>query len=393
MEARPSSRTRRGVFLPAGVLALTASCSSLFGERGPAPEPVRAPSGAGLAVRTPDEPAAPAGPAVDSARPAAETAPEVPGLRMVPRYIHPTAADFDRARALGHAVGFLQSGDFGSSAMALQQLRQEGGFGSEVTALHSWVLVQMGEVQAAEDIAREGVGVYGATPALAYAMAVVYELRERPREAFGLYQDLSTLAPDDLVLIEASARTAVAMGDGQEGLRWLDRLMLQQDPGIEQRRLRAAAFEAADRPAEALTIYRQLADEFPQDGELMARMTESGYAAAARSGNRGDWELARDLQRQLTELDPQHAPAFYRLGACERRLGNPMEATTAWQRCLEVEPGHVPAARSLAALLTDIGDREGAARVLLELLRQPLAGEDVDAVQAQLLALEAPSRS
>ena len=76
MEARPSSPTRCGVFLPAGVLALTASCSSLFGERGPAPEPVRAPSGVGLAARTPDEPVAPVGPAVEPTRPATESAPE-----------------------------------------------------------------------------------------------------------------------------------------------------------------------------------------------------------------------------------------------------------------------------------------------------------------------------
>lgn len=367
----------------------SASCSTLFGDRTYEEEqtvrPVTPRAVTPPGVSTPPEATPP-----KSVEPTKEQLADLrPGMSLIPPYLRPTDKDLQRSHALVQAVGALREGQLESCAMSLQQLRQVEAFGSEVAGLHVWVLGQMGDADAAEAVGLDAIALEGATPALAYAMAVTYELQERPGDALALYQDLSNLDSNDLRLIEACARTAVAAGDGLAGLRWLDRLLLEEEPQVEQRRLRAQALEAADRPIDALVIYRQLVDEFPLDGELLEATAIAGFSAASRSGNRGDWEQARDLQRQLADLDPQHVPAFYRLGFAERRLGNPVEAISAWRRCLEVEPSHVSAARSLAALLQEIGDSEGAGRVLLEVLRQPLDGADVDAVQTQLLALEA----
>lgn len=390
MEARTAQDRWAIAILLLGSSLGSASCSTLFGDRQyTEEEPVR--PGTARMVNPPSPPAVqdpgtnPAVAAGKEARPADL----LPGMSVIPSYLRPADKDLERSHALVQAIGSLQAGQLESCAMNLQQLRQTETFGSEVAALHTWVLGQMGEAKAAEEVGLDAIAAAGVTPPLAYAMAVTYELQDRPADALALYQDLSNLNPNDLRLVEACARTAVASGDGLAGLRWLDRLLLTQEPELEHQRLRAQALEAADRPADALVIYRQLADEFPQDGELLEAMATAGYAAASRSGNQGDWEQARDLQRQLTELDPQYVPAFYRLGFAERRLGNPVGATEAWRRCLEVEPDHVSAARSLAALLQDIGDTESAGRVLLEVLRQPLEAADVDAVQTQLLALEA----
>lgn len=310
-----------------------------------------------------------------------------PELAFLPRWVHPSADDLERSRGLVEAIRFLEDGESERAAMQLQQLRSVGGFGSEVTALHAWSLSEAGELNAASAIAREGIGTFGATPALGYVMAVVFEAQGKATEALPLYRDLSTLAPQDVAMLAACARTAVAARRGAEALSYLDRWMLAGSLGVEGKRLRAQALQLSGRPDDALALYRQMLGEWPQDHVLLAEMTEAVYETAASTEQPEHLEQAVELLQQLTDLDPQRSDAFRRLGFAQARLARPQEAVSALSRCLELEPGDVDAGLELASLHEAAGDSDAAGKVLLDLLRQPLAAAEVESVQSALLEI------
>ena len=310
-----------------------------------------------------------------------------PSLTHLPRWIHPTVSDRGRSRGLVEAIRFLDLGETERAAVQLQQVRSAAEFGSEVAALHAWALAETGEVKAAETVARDGIATYGATAALGYVMAVVYEMQERPAEAFPLYRDLATLAPDDTSMLRACARTAVAARRGADALPYLERLMLTEPLGMQDKILRAEALRLGGREEDALALYRQMVLTWPQDYQLLADVAEATFLIARSSARPEHHEQALELLRRLTEADPQRATAFRQMGQSAAALHLNEVAADALRRCLELEPGNVEAGLELGSLLAQEGDPQAAADVLLDLLRQPLNGKDVEAVQSALLEL------
>ncbi|MHC4822740.1 MAG: tetratricopeptide repeat protein [Planctomycetota bacterium] len=366
-----------GLVVGVGILG---SCSALFGDRGPRRA---APSEGDTVVNRAEEdggnrrtPVVPKVEAVASSE-----------MAFLPNWVHPSARDQERSRGLVEALRFLEDGETERAAVQLQQVRSAGGFGSEVTALHAWALAEAGELNAASAIAREGIAVFGATPALGYVMAVVFEAQGEPQEALPLYRDLSTLAPQDLAMLEACARTAVGARHGAEALSFLDRWMLAEPLGIDGKRLRAQALQLSGRPDDALALYRQMLGEWPQDHVLLAEMTEAVYETSIATQQPEHLEQAAELLQQLTDLDPQRSSAFRRLGFVQARLSRPNEAIEALERCLELEPGDVEAGLELASLHAAKADTDAAGEILLNLLRQPLAAAEVESVQSALLEL------
>lgn len=357
-------------------LAFLGSCSSIFGERGAGAEEV----GVRPAVSKPAA-AKPKAQKQESVAPAPKE-----NLSHLPVWLRPSERDLDSSRGLVDAVRFLGQGEAERAAVQLQQVRSAAKFDSEVTALHAWALLQTDEVDAASSVAREGIASFGATPALGYAMAVIFEKQERYVEALPLYHDLSTLsAADDSSMLIACARTAVAARRGPEAMRYLDRWMLSAPLGIEGKRLRADALQLSGRDDEALALYQQMVNDWPQDFALLADMANAAYVSSQSTQKLEHLELAADLLNRLTEIDPQRSEAFWRLGGTQALLGNASEAQTSLRRCLELEPDNVTAGLELADLLS--ANPEESAKVLLDLLRQPLSAKDVERVQSALLEL------
>lgn len=308
-------------------------------------------------------------------------------LAHLPSWVRPTEADLVRSKGLVEAVRFLQLGEAERAAVQLQQVRSVARFGSEVAAMHAWSLAEAGELLAAETVARDSIASYGATPALGYVMAVVFEMTERPGDAFPLYRDLSTLAPHDPAMLRACARTAVAARRGSEALPYLDRLMLAAPLDIGGKKLRAEALRLSGRDEDALALYRQMIRDWPQDDPLLAEVAQATFLIAQSSARPEHHEQALELLRKLTEADPQRVAAFRQLGQTAVALQLDDVAIEALQRCLELEPSNVEAGMDLAAIHAENGDPQASADVLLDLLRQPLSGKDVEAVQSALLEL------
>ncbi|MDA0668270.1 MAG: hypothetical protein O3A95_02000 [Planctomycetota bacterium] len=363
-------------------LVFLGSCSAIFGDRGARAEEVGARSATSDSSPKTDS-ASPSSPAKkqDSPTPVA-----VENMAHLPVWLRPSNRDLESSRGLVEAVRFLGLGETERAAVQLQQVRSASEFGSEVTALHAWALLQTSEVDAAAAVAREGIASYGATPALGYSMAVIFEAQKRYAEALPLYHDLSTLsdAKDSSMLI-ACARTAVAARRGPEAMQYLDRWMLTASLGIEGKRLRAEALQLTGRDDEALALYQQMVNDWPQDFDLLADMANAAYVSSQSTEQVAHLELAADLLQRLTEIDPQRSAAFRKLGRTQTSLGRPSEAQASLQRCLELEPGDVTAGLELAELMGS--NPEASAKVLLDLLRQPLSAKDVERVQSALLEL------
>ena len=312
------------------------------------------------------------------------------GLEHIPAWLRPTATDFALVNGLWDAVGMLKQEQAEQAAMRLQQLRAENSLGSEVAALHAWSLLQAGQTSAASTVARDGIVEYGATPALAFAMAQVFEKEGKPEEAFPLYCDLCTLASTDILVLTACARTAVGSNRGADALFYLDRLMLLEPLTIELKRMRAQALELADRPEDALALYEQMSAAHPNDFVLLADMASAAFATARRSGELSHFENAVTLLERLTAAAPQQSGAFFQLAQARQQLGQDAGAAQAYDRCLEVEPSHVEAGLAYATLLSAGGNAQASADVLLSLLRQPISSKDVERVQSRLMTLRLP---
>ena len=309
------------------------------------------------------------------------------GMGHIPAWLRPTSADIQLANGLLDAVGMLKENENERAAIRLQQLRNENQLGNEVSALHAWSLLRAEQVSEASTVARDGITQYGATPAFAFAMAQIYEAQDKPAEAFPLYRDLAKIAEQDILVLSACARTAVASGLGADALSYLDRLMVVEPLSLEQKRLRAQALELADRPEDALALYQQMSAENPQDFMLLADMASASFATASRSRQASHYENAVALLERLTAAAPQHGEAFFMLGQARQELGLDAEAGTAFDRCLEIEPANVEAGLMYASILAAGGDAQASADVLLSLLRQPISGKDVERVQSRLMTL------
>ncbi len=312
------------------------------------------------------------------------------GMGHIPAWLRPVPEDLERVNGLLDAIGLLKDGQAEQAAMRLQQLRGENELGNEVCALQAWALLQAGQKDAAAQVARDGIGVFGVTPALAFAMAQVFEQEDQAAEAFALYRDLSTLATDDKLVLAACARTAVACHRGADALFYLDRLMLIEPLSLAQKRQRGQALELADRPEDALALYEQMSAERPDDFVLLAAMASASFATATRSGEVSHFEHAVELLERLTAAAPQHGEAFFMLAVAQRELGHAAQAALAYDRCLEIEPGNVAAGLDYAALLAASGQAQASADALMSLLRQPISAKDVERVQSRLMTLRLP---
>lgn len=353
---------KQGMRAAAAALSLaSASCSLFFGDRGAA------------------ESAAEASP------------PYAQSFSRIPEWVRPAVADYSRSAELRSAIDVLERREPVSAAIQLQSLRARERWGPEVSALHAWALVDADAAAEARRVALDGLQEHGGDqPSLHYALAVAEELGERHAEALASYERVLARAPLDPVLLRACARTALAAGRAGTALNHLAKLpdTLEGSDGLELARMRAAAYFGAGRHADAVALHERIALAYRDDFALQEFTASGAFAAAEAAGSPALRGRARALVAALAELDPQHAEAQWMLGRLAASLGDPAAAETALRRTLELAPARVDAAILLATLLDDGLRKDEARAILFESMRQPLSGEQVEAVQRRLLELE-----
>ncbi len=319
--------------------------------------------------------------------PAADAA-ELPDMRRIPPWIRPSAAELASSADLRAAVVLVEQGEFLAAAVLLQRARVATSFGPEPAALHAWSLSEAGSTAESEQVARAALAEFGPEPpSLHYALAVACELRGKPEPAYQSYLRVLLGHPEDPVLLRACARTALASGQPGAALTFHDRLALLGPLELADQRARAEALTAAQEFDGALSVYEAMVRDHPADALLLAEAATAAYELARDSQLAEHRRRAGVLLVQLTEADPQHAAAFRMLGANCAGAGDLPGAEAALRRALEIEPAQCEAGLQLAQVLVGRNQPAAARRVLQDLLRQPLAREEVDEVRARLLEL------
>ena len=86
-----------------------------------------------------------------------------------------------------------------------------------------------------------------------------------------------------------------------------------------------------------------------------ASQAPAGFEEARRQHQAGNTERAVQLYRELLASEPQHAQAWYLLGAAHRALGRLDEARVSLQQAVSVAPGHADAHNHLGVVLAQQG--------------------------------------
>jgi predicted Zn-dependent protease len=119
---------------------------------------------------------------------------------------------------------------------------------------------------------------------------------------------------------------------------------------------RANALVQADKPEQAIPIYRELVAAFPKMPSLRVNLAVAQYKA-------GRYQEAVEECRALVEQQPELFPAWLFLGASQLKLGQAADAVEALRKAVALQPGDLNARLILAdALLERQQYKEAAAQ-------------------------------
>ena len=96
----------------------------------------------------------------------------------------------------------------------------------------------------------------------------------------------------------------------------------------------------------------------------------------------GDWKGASGVYKKLTQIEPQDADYYYRLGVSLRQEGNTDDALSNFKLAQEINPGHSHALYSTASIL----DAQGKFDKAIECLNQSFKGDEKLEMAYNLLA-------
>lgn len=198
-------------------------------------------------------------------------------------------------------------------------------------------------------------------PAVALAAAEWKHSRGKAAEAAEIVDHGLKAAPDDPALLWALANLRARAGRRAEAIELLERGLARRPRADELAVLRADLLLDDGKLAEAEGHVEQL----HRDGVAPAL---ENYLRGRLAVERGRWAEATPLLEQAhAELGPR-SPWAGRvnvlLGACYRRLGEPVRTLAAFRRATQAEPGWATARLGLGAVLLDAGRPDEAAAEL-----------------------------
>lgn len=308
----------------------------------------------------------------------------VPELATVPPFLRPSRSDYGSGGALLQGAVAYDLGDSVYAAARLEAARRIDDAPPSATALHAWVLFDAADPQAAQAVATEGLYTY---PQSAAIRAVLVEALLRQARVADAATELAAIpaeAAGARFVLSLRARTAYAEQRYLDSLRALDLLVVSGPMDARMVRLRARTLEALGRSADAIPLYEQLAASADSDPMLLEEMAFAVLRAASATGEIPLYARAEVLLRRVAALDPQHARAHAGIGVCSAARGEAELAHSAWGRALELNPADVDSALALSASLHADGQEAAAIRLLEDIQRQPMGGDERRRVQAAL---------
>ncbi len=124
----------------------------------------------------------------------------------------------------------------------------------------------------------------------------------------------------------------------------------------------------------AHALYRQMLDDEPDNHQVL-------YMLALCEQRTGQFAAARERLAACVRLAPAVAPYHYALGGLEMRLGNPAEALASYRRAAETNPNHAAAHMGTGYVLLSMKRYDEAIDALRTALR---ADPDLDPAYAHL---------
>jgi len=275
------------------------------------------------------------------------------------------------APSVGLAVQAIAEGNFESACISLQKARSVAD-NTALAGLHIWCLVQDNNLSAAKQLLNAAIAELEVDQHIAYSGAIVHERSGNHQLAYSLFSDLFAIN-NEIMVLQACARTALASEQAQRCLDCLDRLLLATDVTPKHLTMRAAAFAQLHRYSESMALLVNMLEDWPNDGELLLQTAFVAYDYATESSDLNLYVDAARLLRRITEVDPQNALAFLSLARCYAASGDFNESTLAFVRCIELEPNNVAASHELSDLYITYNDKSLAQKILRQLLNQPIS--------------------
>ncbi len=306
----------------------------------------------------------------------------LPELRTVPALLRPLPSDYGSGGALLQGAVAFDLGDPVYAATRLEVARRSADAPPSATALHAWVLFDAADAQAAQAVAMAGLHTYPRSAAIRAVLTEALLRQGRVAEAAGELRVIPAEAAGESFVLSLRARTTYAEQRFEDCLRALDLLVLSGPLDARMVRLRAQTLEALGRASDAVPLYEQLAAGAESDPLLLEEMAFAILRAASTTGDEPLYSRAEVLLRRLTALDPQHARAHAGIGNCAAARGELELAQSAWGRALELNPADVDTAITLAISLHESGEGAQAIRLLQDIQRQPMSGNEHRRVQA-----------
>lgn len=213
---------------------------------------------------------------------------------------------------------------------------------------------------------------------------------ERHSEAAHAYAHLALAHPEEAAIEGRLGYARLMAGDpaGAEAA-WLRTLVLRPDSTAVRLQL-ARLYETLEQPEQAIRQLRTAVRDEPQQTDYLLQLARLLVAQAER-GRPSVWldpepsvTEAEGLLRQAQALDPELTKAFWDLGLLLSRLHRFEEATTRFERVLELDPDRYEAHECLGNLYLRLG-REAEAASHLESYGRMRRFHEVDRIARESL--------
>ena len=205
-------------------------------------------------------------------------------------------------------------------------------------------LIQSGDPQRAEAIAREGLELNPERIRLYASLGIALLHQQEVDEAVKSFQDGLLRDPDDFSCHLGLGRTYFTLRKLDRAISHLRRAAALRPDYAEPRFNLAQAYRRLKRPDEAVEAYRESLRLDPDHG-LAHR--ELGMLL----GSRGESEQAIEHLEQSVRLDPYSAQGHFLLANTLQAADRPEEAVEHYRQSVRLAPDAVPACNSLAWLL------------------------------------------
>ncbi|KAA3611901.1 MAG: hypothetical protein DWQ01_07400 [Planctomycetota bacterium] len=319
---------------------------------------------------------------------------------FLPVQLHPPAPSWLKIQTYSAALDALRIGQARQAAITLEQARRDRLQDPDWAALHAWALLEMGEREAALELAVTSQAEFGIAASessegmvlprhegLVFVEANAQYLLGNLKTADPLIQEALEWRPSDPLLLQRGARCALAASDGARAVDLLDRLVLLQPISRDLSLLRARALSQAQRYEAAMQLYDRLLLEDRNNPSLWNEAGVTAFDHAFQNKQPEGFAKSASYFSRALDLNPQDARVQFHLGCALDWGERKSEAEQAYHRAIELRPGYMEAVENLVDLLEMKGDLETARKVLTEQLRQPLTAEELQRTRARLLHL------